>query len=48
MVVKWGGIVVGRPFIWRCSEFVIINGVCKYIKERDFFLSMFSMEFFFL
>ena len=37
VVVKSGGIVVGRLFIWRFSEFVIICGVWKHIKERDFF-----------
>ena len=36
VVVKPGGIVVGRVFIWRCNEFVI-SGVYKYIKEKDFF-----------
>ena len=52
-VVKKGGIIAGRLFIWRYSEFVIISGVCKYLKEMDFFFLMlnsvkkFNTELFF-
>ena len=37
MVVKYGGIFVGRLFVWRYCEFVIIVKVYKCIKEKDFF-----------
>ena len=38
MGIKLGGIVVGRLFI-RCSEFVIISGIVKYIKIRNLLLT---------
>ena len=40
VVVQLGGILAGRLFIWRCSEFVIIDGVCEYIMERIFFINV--------
>ena len=32
-------IVSSRLFMWRGSEYVIIVGVCTYIKERCFFIN---------